>query len=208
MINSKNNESESQSISSIILSGGRGTRIGGNKPQIMLLGKTLIEWTISSVENLSREILILPGGNPSQICHPKARFLPDLFPGTGPMGALYSGLFFCQQSWAFAFACDMPFVKTPLLLFMLKIRGQFDAVLGKINGQIQPFPGLYSRNCLPVFAEDIKNGRLKITRTLSSLNIQYFKEEDIKKYDPDMLSFFNVNSRDDLNQVISLLGEI
>ena len=37
--------------------------------------------------------------------------------------------------------------------------------------------------------------------------VRYVEEVDIKRLDPDLLSFFNVNTQDDLERAVALAGE-
>lgn len=205
IFNSKKKLKKPILASSIILSGGKGTRFGREKSTVWLLDKTLIEWAISSVKELSSEILILAGENNNYPIFPEVKIFRDVFPGKGPMGGLYSGLKFCKEFWAFVLACDMPFVRPSLLNYFFEIRGGFDAVLALLNGGLQPFPGLYSKNCLNFLKEEIERNHLKLEKTISALKVRYVKEEEIRKFDPEMTSFFNINLPSDLNRALFFL---
>jgi molybdopterin-guanine dinucleotide biosynthesis protein A len=191
-------------VSTIILAGGKAKRFGQNKATVLLMGKSLLEWVIKRVEPVSDEILIVSGEPVFAFQDLKIRVVPDLFPNLGPLGGLYSGLNFSRNEMTFAFGCDMPFLNLQLLRYMLQISSGFDAVVPRIFGQIQPLHSLYSRRCLPALKNDLEHGLLKLTLTLERLNLRYLEEKEARKFDPQLLSFFNINSPVDLEKALIL----
>ncbi|MCR4432586.1 MAG: molybdenum cofactor guanylyltransferase [Caldiserica bacterium] len=201
----ENLDSISQRVSTIILAGGQGKRLGRSKATLPFLGKPLLEWVIKRVELLSYEILVISDDQTLPMHHPKTRIIPDIFPARGPLGGLYTGISSSKTQLAFAFGCDMPFLNRTLLLHMVEIVPGFDAVVPRLKGKVQPLHALYSRECLPAFKSDLEKNLLKLTLALSNLHVRYLEEEEIINFDPQMISFFNINSPSDLKRAL-LLG--
>lgn len=198
----------SESFGIIILAGGRGRRLGGNKALLPFLGKPLIDHLIKRVENLTDEILIVADEPRLPSLDHRAKWVIDLFPGWGPLGGIYSGLSVSRNQWAFAFGCDMPFIQPSLLKFMFSISKGFQAVVPVIEGKLQPLHALYSKSCLEVFRGDLEKGFLKLTKTLSLLKVKHLTQEEARVYDPSLVSFFNINSRADLEKALNLAGSL
>lgn len=196
-----------QQVSTIILAGGKGKRFGQNKATLPLMGRPLLDWVIERVEPISHEILVVCNEQVLHLPHFKAKVVPDLFPNQGPLGGLYSGLYFSQTPLAFAFGCDMPFLNLELLNYMLRISPGFDAVVPCIFGKIQPLHALYLRHCLPVLKRDLKQGLLKLTLSLEHLHLRYLEEEEAQRFDSNLFSFFNINSPTDLERASNFLRE-
>ena len=194
-------------VTTIILAGGEGKRFGQNKATLLLMGRSLLDWVIERVEPISHEILVVCGEQVLLPPHFKAKVVPDLFPNQGPLGGLYSGLYFSQTPLAFAFGCDMPFLNLELLNYMLQVAPGFDAVVPRIFGKIHPLHALYFRHCLPVLKRDLKQGLLKLTLSLEHLHLRYLEEEEAQRFDSQLLSFFNINSPADLERASIFLRE-
>lgn len=197
-------KAENQSFGVIILAGGKGKRLGEDKALLSFLGKPLIDHVIGRVENLTNEILIVSDESKFPSLNPRAKLVLDLFPGGGPLGGIYSGLNISRNHWTFAFGCDMPFIQPSLLNFMISISEGFQAVVPLIEGKLQPLHALYSKSCLETFRGDLEKGFLKLTRTLSLLRLRYFTPEEARVYDPNLVSFFNINSGADLKKALNL----
>jgi molybdopterin-guanine dinucleotide biosynthesis protein A len=52
--------------------------------------------------------------------------------------------------------------------------------------------------------ELLGQNELKISKLFSMVKVRYIKEDEINSFDPEHLSFFNINSQDDLNRARKL----
>ena len=57
------------------------------------------------------------------------------------------------------------------------------------------------------FEERLKADDLKISRFFDEVRVKYVPEEDIARFDPDYLSFFNINSQPDLDKALALAAQ-
>jgi molybdopterin-guanine dinucleotide biosynthesis protein A len=51
----------------------------------------------------------------------------------------------------------------------------------------------------------LHEGRLRITDLFHAARVRYVEEAEIEKFDPERLSFFNINSEADLERARALL---
>jgi len=53
----------------------------------------------------------------------------------------------------------------------------------------------------------LKQNELKIIRLFPMVRVRYIEEDEIDRFDPGHLSFFNINSQDDLDRARTLATE-
>lgn len=197
-------------MTSIVLAGGRSSRLGKKKHTEMVAGKSLMERTIGHVSLLSSEILIVISKRQSKSSfssYAEAKTVVDLYPGKGSLGGIYTGLVYSTSFQNLAVACDMPFLNLDLLRYMIELSPDFDVVIPRIGDFKEPLHALYTKDCLPLMERLIKEGNLKITDLLDSLRVRYVDENEIDRLDPEHLSFFNVNTHADLERARSLASQ-
>jgi molybdopterin-guanine dinucleotide biosynthesis protein A len=192
-------------ITSIVLAGGRSSRLGREKLAEVIAGKSLIERAMSSLSSLSQEIFIVISqkqakSSLSLYTYPEAKTVVDLYPGKGSLIGIYTGLVHSTNFLNLVVACDMPFLNLDLLRYMVNIAPGFDVVIPRIGDQMEPLHAVYSKNCIGPMENLIKQGNLKITGFLDSVKVRYVGEEELDRFDPERLSFFNINTEADLER--------
>ena len=131
----------------------------------------------------------------------------DLYPGKGSLIGIFTGLVHSANFLNLVVACDMPFLNLDLLRYMVDISPGFDVVIPRIGDQMEPLHAVYSRNCLGPMEKQIKQGNLKITGFFDSLKVKYVGKEELDRFDPERLSFFNINTEADLKKARVLAAQ-
>src|SRR5205085_1105001 len=134
------------------------------------------------------------------------KIVEDIFPGTGPVGALYSGLKAATPGFACVVACDMPLLEPALLAAMFDLCDGRDAVVPLDDGLPQPLCAVYSTECADAIATQIDAGTLKLAAVLDFLDTFYLWPADWQELDPGGISFFNLNTPQDVERAVDLLG--
>lgn len=189
-------------LTSIILAGGKSSRLGRCKLSESLCGKSLIEHVISRLEPISNQILIVTTEKQSKllITH-KTEVITDLYPDKGPLGGIYTGLMASKSPYSLVVGCDMPFLNINLLRYMLTLTQGFDAIVPRLEmDKIEPLHAIYSRRCTDIIQTQLEHEHLKISQALDKLCIRYVEREECTRFDPYLLSFFNINSPADLRR--------
>jgi molybdopterin-guanine dinucleotide biosynthesis protein A len=192
-------------VTSIILAGGRSSRLGREKLAEVIAGKSLIQRAISSLSSLSQEIFIVISqkqarSSLSLYTYPGAKTVVDLYPGKGSLIGIYTGLVHSSNFLNLVVACDMPFLNLNLLRYMVDISPGFDVVIPKMGDQMEPLHAVYSKNCAGPMKKLIEQGDLKITGFFDSVKVRYVEKEELDRFDPERLSFFNINTEADLKK--------
>jgi len=189
--------------SCIILAGGKSVRLGHDKILEKVGSSSLLEKVISRTDSLSKEIIIVTAEErtfPQLTGRPKIQVVSDIFPGIGSLGGIYTGLVTSSSRYNLVVAADMPFLNRSLLRYMLEVSDGFDFVLPRINTFFEPLHAIYSKNCIEPIESLIKNGRKVIIDLFDYVRVKYIEAEEIDKFDPQHLSFFNINTKDDLER--------
>jgi len=193
-------------VTSIILAGGKNLRLGRNKALEAIDGKTLIERVVERLKPLSDHLIIV--ASPEQFNLPlafEAEILPDRYPHYGPLGGIYTGLLASRSLHSIVVACDMPFLNTALLRYMVEISDGYDAVVPRLDdGMVEPLHAIYSRDCLDNMKTQLENNQLKVHSLLKKIRVRYIERAESEKLDPQLLSFFNINRQSDLDLAIAL----
>ena len=189
------------SITGIILAGGKSTRIGADKPQLKIGKGHLIDRVLDTLSQLTSSILIVTTEDQIGLAistTPSARMVKDIYPGKGPLGGIYTGLMHAETSYSLVVGCDMPFLNIGLIKYMIDGASGFAAVAPKIGWMIQPLHAIYSKSCLPSIEALIREDQLQIIKLFNMVNTRYVTEKEIDQFDPDQLSFLNINTEGDL----------
>ena len=196
-------------ITAVILAGGQSRRLGRDKAVEPFAGEPLIRRVIRRAsEAVVTQHVVVVVADPA-----RAAALPlddshqtavDVFPDCGSLGGIYTGLNASPTYWSLVTACDMPFLSAPLLTHMVGLREGVDAVVPVVDGRPEPTHALYSRRCLPAIESRLRAGQLKISGFFDDVIVCYVPESDIRKSDPDLLSFFNINRPEDLSRAMEL----
>jgi len=196
-------------LTSIILAGGKSSRLGRYKPSESLRGKSLIEHVIGRLKQISDQILIVTSEEQSTLLKPyQATVINDLYPGKGPLGGIYTGLIASESPYSLVVGCDMPFINIDLIRYMTSLIQKFDAVVPRLEmDKIEPLHSIYSRRCTDIIQKQLEHRHLKISQTLDKLCVRYVEREECINFDSQLLSFFNINSPSDFTRAISIAGK-
>ncbi len=129
--------------------------------------------------------------------------LSDIFTERGPLGGIYTALELIDLNYIFVFACDMPFLSTQLINYMIeKIDKRYDAIVPLYKRQIEPLHAIYAQSSKDTIRDYIIQNRLSVHSLFSKFSTLYVKEKDIKAFGSNM--FFNVNTTDDYKEALAI----
>lgn len=202
----KENTSEGkfmEGITGIILAGGKSSRFGSNKALARFNGTPLIERVTSALGSVFKNLIIITN-NPLEYSYLKIPLYQDIIKGMGPVGGIYTGLDVIEDDWAFFCACDMPFINEGLVRYIAGLKGELDAVVPKVDWKIEPLHALYSKRCLNAMKDLINKKEFQTIKAFNNLRVRFVEEEEIKKFDPELKTFLNVNRQDELERIVKL----
>ena len=198
---------QTDKVSGVALAGGMSRRLGRNKAVEKIGGESLIERVVGRLSQVSSETIVVVAEESRAEAldlPPWVRTAADIYPDSGSLGGIFTGLSAARGDYGIVVACDMPFLNTDLLRFMLDIASDYDVVVPRLNGRPEPLHAIYSKSCLEPIEQRLKRNDLKIALFFEEVRVAYVEEDDIDRMDPHHLSFFNVNTQEDLDKALAL----
>lgn len=190
-----------------IIAGGQSRRMGADKALLKLGEQTLIERVIAASSALGQCETILITNQPDAYRHLGLPMYADIMPGKGSLGGIYTALAQASNPAALVLACDMPFISSELLRYMVaRMRATTDIVVPRVAGYPQALHAIYRKTCLAPIRAQLAANRLKIIRFYDQMNVSYLDEADYAPYDAAGLAFTNVNTPAELERARQILS--
>lgn len=186
----------------MILAGGQGARIGGNKPLRMLGGVSLLDRAVAYATSLT-ELLAVAARDERQAGDVQVQIIRDDAEIDGPLGGLVTALRFARDKGADAaltVPTDMPFLPADLVDRLVEALPLTWSVIASSGGRLHPVCGLWSIGALDAVREYVASGRRSLrgfAEAIGYLAVDW----PVDPLDP----FFNINSEQDLRKAEQLL---
>jgi molybdopterin-guanine dinucleotide biosynthesis protein A len=196
-------------FSLVIQAGGESRRMGADKALLPFLGQPLILRPLSRLAGLADEVLVT-SNHPESYRSLGLTPVPDILPGNGALGGLYTALSAARYPFVALVACDMPFANPEIFaleLILLQESG-VDAVVPRYGGGTEPFHAVYQReSCLPFVRSSLQAGKRRVDSWFSEVKIRYLEPEEMLPYDPEGLAFLNINTPEELQDAEQIARE-
>ena len=185
----------------VILSGGMANRYDGTEKALLQVGGTRILDRLYAIYQELFDEIILVTNNPEKFLEWDLLIVSDLFPIRSSLTGIHAGLFYMTNPYAFISACDTPFLKKEMIETIInKIETQIDIVMPETSAGFEPLCAAYSKRCLEAAQNHLESEKLKITKTFRKSRIKTISEKTLRKIDPELRSFFNINTPEDLER--------
>lgn len=197
-------------LSVVLMAGGQSRRMGQNKALIALHGRTIIEHILARVQaGLEPDEILLITHEPERYAFLGLPSYPDVLPGKGALGGIFSALMHSRGDFTLVIACDMPFIRPTLLRYLDSLRATCacDAVVPRLDGRAEGMFAFYGQVCRAPVRAALDAGQLKVISFYDQVRVRYVDEDEMAPYDPGRRSFFNVNTPEDLAVAEQMMGE-
>ena len=192
----------------VILSGGLSTRYDGTEKALLRVGGVRILDRIYEIYSELFEEIILVTNDPQKFLEWDLLIVSDLFPIRSSLTGIHAGLFYMTNPFAFISACDTPFLKKEMIETVIgKIEAQIDIVMPETAAGLEPLCAVYSKRCLNPAQHHLEQEKLKIIKTFRKSRIKTISEKVLCGIDPDLRSFFNINTPDDLQRAEEMVKD-
>ncbi len=190
----------------LILAGGKSRRMKGNKALIKLGGKPLLLHLTERIRGLTQETVVVVGKNDNladykSFLPPSVTILRDIVKGMGPLAGILTGMQNMRSEYAVVLPCDSPFIKRKVLTYLFKMVQGADAAIPRWpNGNIEPLHAVYRVSAaIPAARAALERRELFILDMIKRLDrVVYVDTNEIRKIDEELMTFFNINTQEDL----------
>lgn len=192
-------------LSAAILAGGQSRRMGRDKASLQLGGQALIERVLAAVRPLGCPSFVV-ARQATDHAHLGLPVYPDLYPGTGPLGGLYTALRHSSTPALLLLACDLPFLTPEFLRFLVESLGQHQAAVPQNPEGLHPLCAAYAASCLPAVERLLSQGERRMYTLCHQLDLRVLSPEKWQPFDPHGLLFSNLNTPEEYERAQALLG--
>jgi len=193
--------------SAIILAGGKSSRMGRPKALLLFDGEPLIVRIVRILRRLFADIVVVAA--PGQELPPlPVKLVRDDEAYQGPVGGIYYGLRAASGEVSFVTSCDVPFVNLSLISYLTSQISNYDVVVPYWEERFQPLHAVYRGNVAPLLKEQLDRGELRPISLYKKVRTREVGEDEIRRFDPDGLSFLNMNTPDDYESTLRRWQEL
>lgn len=193
----------------IILAGGFSRRFGSDKGLVHLKNKPLVRHVIDNVSQTVDEILVIVSSEQQKkkfepIVGKNTQLIIDDDESQSPLIGTITGLKTSTGDYSLLLPCDAPLVSTKVVQFLFDLNFKKNAVIPRWpSGYLEPLQAVYRTTPALIAAKKgILGGRLDMRSMVEHLKeIRYVSTLVLKQLDPDLFTFFNVNTVQDLKKV-------
>jgi len=176
--------------------------MGQDKALMPFLGQPLIQRVLERVSPIADEILVT-SNQPGKFKFLGVPIIPDVIPGVGALGGLYTALKSASNPLVAVVACDLPFVNPELLKACKEILDSTNcsAVIPGTDRGIEPLHAVYRvQTCLPAVEAALVDGRRRVISWHVDVDVHILPSVETAQYDPDGITFWNVNTEDEFKK--------
>ncbi len=188
-------------VSFIILAGGKSERMGRDKRYIKYKGKYFIEHAVRLAEKISDDVIISVDRKEN---FGKFRVVEDIINVRAPIIGLFSSMKHCKYEYTCVIPCDVPLARSGVFRYLIKKARGVDGAVPRNGKYIEPLIAVYKvKSMLLACKNAIAMGEYRLYKVIRNLNINFVEFDELKRFDPDLSTFRNINTPKDLEELES-----
>lgn len=199
-------------VTAIILSGGKSFRMGRNKALLKIGNKTIIEGVRDQMQQIFKDVLLITN-TPDEYKFLDLPIYEDVYKHKGPLAGIHSGLLNSSTETNFIISCDLPLITKEMIEYLVEFKTNKLITVAQADGYIQQLAGKYSKNCLNTVEEileeqlNIENRNTEqnkrgcnVLKLINRLGAEIISAESLPFYNEDL--YFNVNKIADYDLLV------
>ena len=190
----------------LILAGGQSQRMGMDKALLPLQGRTFIECLVDQCRQVSCHVMISVANSQrhafednfeSLESFSEVTWVEDQHQAKGPLAGIEAGLRALEPvcRYGFVIGCDVPVVMPRLAQELLRVAKHYDcrAVTPVEGERIFGMTAVYRTDSWSAASALIGQDNLRVSALAQSLSAHKVELADLRQFDPDLVSFLNIN---------------
>jgi len=139
--------------------------------------------------------IILVTNNPGIYTDWDLQIVSDIYQVRSSMTGIHAGLYYASNPFIFSVACDSPFINKGLIEKILSyVDEKTQVVVPEVTLGYEPLFAVYSKSCIEAFEHCLNQNTYKIMQIFRKKKVKKIPEHVLRKTDPELLSFYNINS--------------
>jgi molybdopterin-guanine dinucleotide biosynthesis protein A len=199
--------------SAIVLAGGVSSRFGQDKGLLEIANKPLIKYVIDAVSPVVDETIVVTNSQDritkyAKVVATDVRFAIDSCESKGPLIGALTGFESAHGKYALLLPFDTPFVSREVVSLLFELCLNKAAVIPRWpNEQIEPLHAVYqTKLALEAAKSAVSEGKLTMRAMIEKLRgVRYVSTLVIQQLDPDLRTFFNINTPLDLKKAMAMV---
>lgn len=190
----------------VVLSGGASQRLRRDKGLALLQGKPLVTWVSEAATRVAGEVVVVVSRRQNR--HSYVQVLPegvkvvcDELDLQSPLVGMLTGFSTIRSEYVSVVSCDQPFTSPQVLEYLFRVAEGFDCAVPRWpDGKAEFLQAVY-RVCPAKLAAQraLAEGELRSLAVVKRLaKVQYVKTDELRRFDRSLVTFFNVNTQEDL----------
>jgi molybdopterin-guanine dinucleotide biosynthesis protein A len=189
----------------LVLAGGESTRFGGPKPLALFEGQPMVGRICDILRGRCDELIVsvatADDAHAILAAVPGVRTVLDRTRGRGPIEGLRRGFEAAQGDLILVAPSDAPLLRLSLYDELLRVLGDHDAAVPR-HEAMDPIRAVYRREAVARVLHD--RGIESPSALVDRLDAVYLEGDALRRADPGLVSFIDVNHREDLEKALRI----
>ena len=203
------NQTDPSSVTLAILAGGQGSRMGGPKGEIRIVGRPILEYLLKRFSWPGPTLLVTaPGREHPQAWEKFDREVVDPVPDQGPLRGILTALENLKTPMLLVATVDMPGIQTAQLIWLLDEMRKSADRLGLMLRRsahvatVEPFPSIFCADARETISRRIQAGKLSVQKLIEENGFETIPAPASW----DSRTWANLNVPADLKNFTDLMG--
>jgi len=184
-------------VTSALIAGGKSRRFGSPKELAQYAGKRLVDYAVTTAQSISHNTIIIGHKTESSLVHFNIPVYDDLIPDCGPLGGIYTALYYAKDKYIAVLPVDMPLLNLKIYRALYPSLNAEKPVVACSHKGIEPLVSIWPAGTFSALKVQIekKDFRLySLLKKLHAIEINFAKLPDYQEH-----WFENINYKKDIN---------
>lgn len=194
----------SDTVSAVILCGGKSSRMGFDKSLLKIRNQYLIEEVYCSLSTIFSNVSLItndPKKFDPLLSLSNVEKIKDNYFQKGPLGGICTALESIGTEWLFICACDWSYIDVESITKLNQFRKNNQVVIYRHGNYLETLFAFYHKSCLPHFLKQLKAGNGRPADSFKHLIVQ---ELDFPN-ETNVSKMVNLNTQDDLKNLKTIM---
>jgi len=177
--------------------------MGRPKHLLEIGGRTFLECCITALAGVVDQVIVsIAARQELPVLDPTILIIKDRHPEGGPLSGMSAALSAANARHVAVLSCDAPLVQPGVLTLLFDAIGTNEAALPIACGREQYFPGIYDQKIGEFAHRLLERNEHRMSALVAACKRYMVLESQIFSVDPNLDSFFNVNSPEDYESLV------